>query len=154
MKALILMILFLASNMFSQVTDIDGVLPSRDDNGQSVGRMLFYPDTTTSPWAWHTVFDASGVMGIKKPGNTEDSTFAVASSGTATIFPSVECSSFLVTNNTDGSTVYIGSSSNVTTSNGIPLDYGFSFEVSAANSNQYYHITSGTTVDLRCSTSK
>jgi len=56
----------------------------------------------------------------------------------------------LITNFTDGTIIYIGSDASVTASNGIPLNYLDSYELTVSNLNKVYIISSGTT-DVRYS---
>lgn len=66
---LILIVLFLFSVVISaqEVTAIDGAVP-KDHNNKTTGIMLFYADTTVSPWKFYPVFDTSGTMSVSISG--------------------------------------------------------------------------------------
>lgn len=72
MKKIFLIGLFLLmfSNIFSQVTKTAGIVPT-DYNNKTSGVILYYPDTTTTPWTFHPVTATDGlpVMQVDSSGN-------------------------------------------------------------------------------------
>jgi len=104
------------------------------------------------PAGSNNIGDMDILSSVHAAGMSSDSTFTLSVTGTATQLPSIATKVVIMTNFTAGEIVYIGSSAGVTTANGQPLWYGDSFEVNPANANQWFAISDGTTVDLRCAT--
>ncbi|MFH2032673.1 MAG: hypothetical protein ABIJ40_18905, partial [Bacteroidota bacterium] len=76
-------------------------------------------------------------------GNISITTSADTLSGT-----SVPCAEIEITNNTAGTTLYIGYNASVTASNGFPLAYRDTYSMRISNLNKIYLIGS-TTIDVR-----
>ncbi len=109
------------------------------ENDMSVGQILEDSTLSTSTAITSTV---------NPVGNSTDSTFVVSVTGSATQFASHACRVAIFTNNTPGEIAYMGSSGNVSTANGFQLGYHDSIILSIANTNQFYHISDGTTLSI------